>query len=159
MEKNRKCLAAVMIRGFSDVRGEIKETLKMLLLNHNCHAVVIDDRQSYVGMLKKAENYIAWGEVSRETVSLLLKKRGRTIGNKRLTDEYAKKVGYGSLDELAEAIWKLEVDYRDLPEIEPVFRLHPPRKGFKGGVKKSYSAGGSSGYRGETINDFLKKMA
>jgi len=159
MEKNRKCLAAVRIRGLTGVGGDVQETLRMLLLNHNCHAVLIDDRPSYLGMLKKAENHITWGEVSRETVSVLLKKRGRSIGNKRLTDEYAKKVGYSSLDELAEAIWKLEVDYRDLPEIEPVFRLHPPRKGFRGGVKKSYSAGGSSGYRGETINDFLKKMA
>ncbi len=159
MEKNRKCLAVIRVRGLSDVKGDIEETLKMLRLNHNCHAVLIDDRPSYLGMLKKAENCITWGEVSREIISTLLKRRGRTIGNKRLTEEYANKIGYDSLDDLAEAIWKLEVEYNDLPEIEPVFRLHPPRKGFKGGVKKSYSAGGTSGYRGEAINDLLKKMA
>lgn len=159
MEEKKRCLAAVRIRGLSDIRGEIKETLKMLRLNHNCHAVLIDDRPSYLGMLKKAENYITWGEISRETIYLLLKKRGRTIGNKNITDEYARKVGYDSLDSLAEAIWKLDVDYKGLPEMEPVFRLCPPKKGFRGGVKKSHNVGGASGYRGEAVNDLLKRMA
>lgn len=158
MEKAQKCLAVVRIRGLSDVRGEIKDTLKMLRLNRNCHAVLINDRPSYLGMSKKAANYVTWGEVSKDTIAMLLKKRGRTRGNKRLTTEYAKKIGYESLDALAEAIWKLEVDYKSLPDTQPVFKLHPPRKGYKGGVKKSYRAGGSLGYRGEDINQLLKRM-
>ncbi|MDH5440588.1 MAG: 50S ribosomal protein L30 [Candidatus Bathyarchaeota archaeon] len=158
MEKPRRCLAVVRVRGLSDVRGEINDTLKMLRLNHNCHAVLIDDRSSYLGMLSKVENQVTWGEVSKDTVTMVLKKRGRTLGNKRLTDEYTKKVGYESLDELAEAVWKLEVDYKSLPDIEPVFRLHPPRKGYRGGVKKRYNVGGSLGDRGEDINTLLEKM-
>ncbi|MFB0504759.1 MAG: 50S ribosomal protein L30 [Candidatus Bathyarchaeia archaeon] len=158
MEKPRRCLAVVRVRGLSDVRGEINDTLKMLRLNHNCHAVLIDDRSSYLGMLSKVENQVTWGEVSKDTVTKVLKKRGRTLGNKRLTDEYTKKVGYESLDELAEAVWKLEVDYKSLPDIEPVFRLHPPRKGYRGGVKKRYNVGGSLGDRGEDINTLLEKM-
>jgi len=39
-----------------------------------------------------------------------------------------------------------------------VFRLHPPKKGFKGKVKRGYTAGGVTGYRGEAINDLIKKM-
>lgn len=151
-------MVAVRIRGLVNVRGEIEETLKMLRLNHNCHAVLIDDRPPYLGMLKKAENLVTWGEVSKETISMLLRKRGRTSGNERLTDEYAKKISQSSLDDLAEGIWKMEVDYRDLPDIDPVFRLSPPTKGFRGGVKKSYGSGGSLGYRGEAINELLKKM-
>jgi len=157
--ENRKSLAAVRIRGLINVKSEVKETLRMLRLNHNCHAVLIDDRPSYLGMLKKAENFLTWGEVSKETISMLLKKRGRTSGKKKLTDEYAKKVSHNSLDDLAEAIWKLEVDYKDLPDIDPVFRLSPPEKGFRGGVKKSCSLGGALGYRGEAINDLLNRMA
>lgn len=159
MESNRRCLAAVRIRGLINVRAEIQETLQMLRLNRDCHAVLIDDRPSYAGMLKKAENCITWGEVSKKTISILLRKRARTRGNKRVTDEYAKEVGYDSLDDVAEAVWKLEVDYKDLPGIDPVFRLHPPKKGFRGGIKKSYSMGGAFGYRGEGINDLLGKMA
>jgi len=130
----------------------------MLHLTRNCHATLIDDRPSYVGMLHKAKNYVTWGEVSKESVELLLRERGRIVGNKKLTDEYIQKVGYKSLDNLAEAIYKTEVEYKRLPNIKPVFRLHPPRKGFKGKVKKSYTVGGVTGYMGETINDLIKRM-
>lgn len=158
MEERRRCLAVVRVRGVSDVFREINETLKMLHLNRNCHATLIDDRPSYLGMLRKAQNHVAWGEVSKETIGLLLKKRGRLVGNKRLTDQYAQEAGYKSLDALAEAIHKLEVEFSRLPNIKPLFRLHPPKKGYKGKVKRSYAAGGVTGYRGEAINELIKHM-
>jgi len=151
-------LAVVRIRGIINVRKEVEDTLRMLNLQRNCHATLIDDRPSFLGMLRKAQNIVTWGEVSKETISLLLKKRGRTIGDTPLTDEYAKKVGYESLDDLADAIYNLKVMLKDLPGVKPVFRLHPPRKGFKGSIKKSYRAGGEAGYRGEAINDLIRRM-
>lgn len=130
----------------------------MLHLNRNCHAVLIDDCPPKIGMLRKVRNYIAWGEISKENVALLLKNRGRLAGDKKLTDEYAKEIGYKSLDDLAEATYKLEINYNNLPKVKPVFRLHPPKKGFKGKVKRSYAAGGVTGYRGNAINDLMKRM-
>lgn len=130
----------------------------MLHLNRNCHAVFIDDRPSNIGMLRKVQNYITWGEISKENVALLLKNRGRLVGDKKLTDEYAKEIGYKSLDDLAEATYKLVVNYNNLPKVKPVFRLHPPKKGFKGKVKRSYVAGGVTGYRSDAINDLIKRM-
>jgi len=158
MEKGQKCLAVVRIRGTVNVRKEVEDTLRMLNLQRNCHATIIDDRPSFLGMLRKAQSFITWGEASKETIALLLKKRGRIVGNKKLTDEYVKKIGYDSLDALAEAIYDCKVELKDLPGVKPVFRLHPPRKGFKGTVKKSYSAGGEAGYRGEAINDLIRRM-
>jgi len=158
MEQQRRCLAVVRVRGVSDIFREINQTMKMLHLERNCHAALVDDRTAYLGMLKKAQNYLAWGEISKETLALLLKKRGRLVGDKKLTDEYAEKAGHKSLDELVEAIFKGEVEYNRLPNIKPVFRLHPPSKGFKGKVKKSYASGGVTGYRAEGINDLLKQM-
>jgi len=158
MEKGQKCLAVVRIRGTVNVRKEVEDTLRMLNLQRNCHATLIDDRPSLLGMLRKAQSFITWGEASKETIALLLKKRGRIVGNRKLTDEYAKKIGYDSLDALAEAIYNLKVGLKDLPGVKPVFRLHPPRKGFRGTVKKSYSAGGEAGYRGEAINDLIRRM-
>ncbi|RJS90576.1 50S ribosomal protein L30 [Candidatus Bathyarchaeota archaeon] len=158
MEKGQKCLAVVRIRGTVNVRKEVEDTLRMLNLQRNCHATLIDDRPSFLGMLRKAQSFITWGEASKETIALLLKKRGRIVGNRKLTDEYAKKIGYDSLDALAEAIYNLKVGLKDLPGVKPVFRLHPPRKGFRGTVKKSYSAGGEAGYRGEAINDLIRRM-
>jgi len=158
MEERKKCLAVVRVRGVSDIFREIKENLQMLHLHRNCHATLIDDRPSYLGMLRKAQNYVTWGEVSQENIALLLKKRGRLVGNKKLTDQYAQEIGYESLDALAEAIYKLQVEYGRLPNIKPVFRLHPPKRGYKGKVKRSYAAGGVTGYRGEAINNLIKRM-
>jgi len=158
MEQQRKCLAVVRVRGVSDIFHEVKETMKMLHLERNCHATLVDDRPAYLGMLKKAQNYLAWGEISKETLTLLLRKRGRLLGDKKLTDEYAQKVGRKSLDDLIEAVFKGEVEFNRLPNIKPVFRLHPPSRGYKGKVKKSYTSGGATGYCAQAINDLLRQM-
>jgi len=159
MKGKQKCLAVIRVRGLSDVFREIDETLRMLHLTRNCHATLIDDRPSYLGMLRKAKDYLVWGEVSREGVVLLLRKRGRLVGDRKLTEQYVQGIGYESIDDLAEAIYELRVEYGSLSGVKPVFRLRPPRKGFKGKVKKSFAAGGVTGYRGEVINDLIKRMA
>ena len=151
-------MVAVRIRGLSDISQEIKDTMTMLRLTRNCHATLLDNRPAYNGMLRKSKDYLTWGEVSQENVALLLKKRGRLVGDKKLTDEYAKELNFESLDALAEAIFKVEVEFSSLPEMKPVFRLRPPKKGFKGKVKRSFASGGEAGYRGDEINELLKRM-
>ncbi len=158
MEEAQKCIAAVRIRGTVGVRGEVQETLKMLGLTHGCNATLIDNRPSYLGMLKKVQNQVTWGEVSKESIALLLKERGRLIGNQKVTDEYAKKLGNESIDQLAETIHDLKIEFRKMPDMKPLFRLHPPKKGFKGSVKKSYKSGGETGYRGEEIDSLIRRM-
>jgi large subunit ribosomal protein L30 len=158
MTEKRKCLAVIRVRGSSGVFREIKETLKMLHLTRNCHATLIDDRPSYLGMLRRVQNQVTWGEVSKDSTVQLLRERGKLVGNKRITEEYLKEIGYKSLDDLAEAVHKTEVEFTRLPNVKPVFRLHPPKKGFKGKVKKSYAAGGVTGHRGEAINNLIKRM-
>lgn len=158
MAEQRKCLVAVRIRGMSDISQEIKDTMAMLRLTRNCHATLLDNRPAYNGMLRKSKDYLTWGEVSQENIALLLKKRGKLVGDKKLTDDYAKELDYNSLDDLAEAIFKVEVEFSSLPEVKPVFRLRPPTKGYKGKVKRSFTVGGEAGYRGKEINELLKRM-
>jgi large subunit ribosomal protein L30 len=156
--QERRCIAVVRVRGTISASLQVRETLHMLNLKRNNYAVLIDNRPSFLGMLKTAQSFVTWGEVSKETIAALLKKRGRLVGNKKLTDEYAQKLGFKSLDELAEAIYNCKVEYWRLPDIQPYFRLHPPTKGFKGKIKKSYGMGGELGYRGEKINELLERM-
>jgi large subunit ribosomal protein L30 len=156
--KERRCICAVRVRGTIRASRDVRETLKMLRLTRNNYAVLIDDRPSFIGMLKAAQNFITWGEASKEIVHMLITKKGRLIGNKKLTEEYAQTAGFKSLDELAEAIFNCRVEYLKLPNVQPVFKSHPPTKGFKGKIKKSYGAGGELGYRGEKINELTKRM-
>lgn len=156
--EERKCIAVVRVRGTISAPMQVRETLRMLNLKRNNHAILIDNRPSFLGMLKTAQNFVTWGEVSKEIIMAMLKENGRLAGNKKLTDEYAQKIGYKSLEELAEAIFNCKVEYWKLPEIQPYFKLHPPSKGFKGKIKKGYSVGGELGYRGEQINALLKRM-
>lgn len=130
----------------------------MLNLVRNNYAVLIDDRQSFLGMIKTVRDYITYGEPSEATVTMLIKKRGRLLGNKKLTEEYAEKAGYQSLNGLADAIHSCRVEYWKLPNIRPVFRLHPPSKGFKGKIKRSYRAGGELGRRDEGIDKLIERM-
>lgn len=156
--KERKCIVAVRIRGIIRASREVRETLQMIHLKRNNYAILIDNRPSFLGMLKTAQNFITWGEVSKETVETLINERGRLAGNKKLTDEYAQKVGYKSLEELGTEIFNCHVEYWKLPNVQPVFRLHPPTKGFKRKVKKGYGMGGELGYRGEEINRLIRRM-
>lgn len=130
----------------------------MLRLTRNNHAVLVDDRASFQGMLKTARDYVTWGEASKETVSALIKKRGLLAGRKKMTDEYAQKSGYKSVEDLADAIFNCRAEYWKLPNLQPIFKLHPPSKGFKGKIKKGYGAGGELGYRGEKINELIMRM-
>jgi large subunit ribosomal protein L30 len=156
--KRPKCICAVRVRGTTRASKEVRTTLQMLNLIRNNYAVLIDDRPSFAGMLKTVRNFVTWGEASKDSIGLLMKKKGKLSGNKKLTDEYAQTVGAKSLDELAEAIFNGHSEYWNLPKIQPTFRLHPPSRGFKGKIKRSYSAGGELGYRGENINSLIKRM-
>jgi large subunit ribosomal protein L30 len=159
-QKTEECrsLVVVKIRGTVRAQKETRETLEFLHLVHTNHAVIIDSRAAYMGMLQRVNSYITYGEPTKELIAMMLQKRARLAGDKKLTDEYIQKIGYKSIDDLAEAIISCKVQYQKLPDVEPRFKLHPPSKGYKGKTKKGFKAGGEAGYRGEAINDLVKRM-
>jgi large subunit ribosomal protein L30 len=157
--KECKCLAAVKVRGTISAQREARETLDLLLLTKTNRCVLVQNSPSMLGMLKRVQSYVTWGEISKETLTDLLTKRGRLLGDKKLTDDFTKKVGCESIINLAAAIAECKLDYGKLPGVQSVFKLHPPKKGFKGTTKKNFRAGGEAGYRGEAINDLIKRMA
>ena len=153
-----KCLVAVRVRGTVSATAEVRETLELLHLTHTNHALLIDSRPAYQGMLQRVNNYVTWGEPTKETVAAMLQKRGKSVGGKKLTDEFIQKAGYKSIDDLAEAIVNCKVAWQKLTDTQPTFRLHPPSKGYKGKTKKAFRAGGEAGNRGEAINELVKRM-
>jgi large subunit ribosomal protein L30 len=148
----------VQVRGTVNTRGDIKDTLKMLRLHHINHCVLIPDTPAYIGMIRKVKDYIAWGEISAEVLEELLRNRGRLTGNVRLTDVHLKENSqYADIGEFARALAEGTARMTDIPDLKPVLRLHPPRKGHKT-TKRTFQQGGSLGYHGEAINALLYRM-
>jgi large subunit ribosomal protein L30 len=149
-------IAAIRVRGRTGIKSEIKDTLKMLHLTRINHAVLLFDSPSCQGMLRKAKDYITWGEIDQDTLLQLIEKRGRFPGNERINPELLKAGGYSSVEDLSHALIKEETKLED-SGLKPIFRLHPPRKGYRH-IKTSFQEGGTLGYRGEEITELIKKM-
>lgn len=150
-------IAAIRVRGRTGIKKDIADTLDMLKLRRINHAVLIEDNPSYHGMLQKAKDYITWGEVDSQTVAKLLSRRGMVAGKAKLTEDYLNEnTDFSSIEELSRALIDSETKLED-SGIKPVFRLHPPRKGYEN-IKKTFKESGSLGYRGDKINDLIKKM-
>lgn len=122
-------LALVRVRGQTGINKPTKDTLNMLKLYKNNYCVVVDKTPVVLGMIKKINRYITWGEVSEETLKLLEKRKEKTKDKKGKVIE------------------------------KKFFRLNPPKKGFgRKGIKKSFREKGALGYRGLKINDLIKRM-
>ena len=149
-------IAAIRIRGRTGLKREIEDTMKMLRLTRINHAVILDENPNYQGMLRKAKDYITWGEINEDTIIKVISKRGKLPGGVQVTEEYLKEnTNYSSIEELSKAV--LEGAKLEESGVKPIFRLHPPRKGYEN-VKKTYNEGGSLGYRGENIEELINKM-
>lgn len=156
---DKKRIAVVRVRGSVRVRGDTKDTLRLMNLTRVNHCTLIDNGKEYLGMLQKAKDYITWGEIKPETMEKLLQKRGKLVGDKKLTEDYMKETKYKSIKKFVEEFMDFKAELRDLKEMKPVFRLNPPVKGYdRGGIKKPYKLGGALGYRGEKINELIEKM-
>ena len=142
--KNSGKIAVILVRGLVDVKTTIKDTLKMLHLTRKNNCIVITDNEVNRGMVKKAKDYITWGEIDPDTFKELVEKRGEEF-KQRLTDGKQKY-----------PFRFLEVNDK---KYKRYFRLNPPRKGFgRKGIKMPFNKSGALGNRQEKINDLIKRM-
>jgi len=119
--------AVVRIRGSVKAKKEVEDTLEMLRLKSINSCVVIPETKAYLGMLKRVKDYITWGKIDKKTLSKLLEKRG-----------------------------KGKVKSKDLEITKPIFRLNPPRGGYKS-TRLPYPKG-DLGDRRDKINGLLERM-
>lgn len=143
-------IVAIRIRGTVNVSGSVSKTLNMLRLRKKFSCILVEKTKETEGMLKKVQDYIAFGEIDQETLKQLLLKRARKQGDKPL--EIAGK----TIDEFTLKFIENKAKLSDL-KIKPFFRLHPPRGGFKKSIKKHWPKG-VLGYYGLKINELVKKM-
>jgi len=99
------------------------------------------------GMLAVVKDYVAFGLITEDTVLRLLLKRGEK-GSKSLKDLVKEA-------ELKSAAKEIFAGKKVREYANPVFRLHPPRKGYKN-LKRTYPVG-DLGKR-DDMDILLKKM-
>ncbi|CAI8385833.1 MAG: 50S ribosomal protein L30 [Euryarchaeota archaeon] len=155
-------MSYIVVRARSNVGVErsIRETMLHLNLTKVNHAIIIPENDQYLGMLRKAKDYITWGKADLATVESMLSERGRMMGDTPLTDAIvAEATDYKTIADFAKAIVNDEATVKDVPSLKRVFRLHPPRgsKGW-GGIKRSYVVGGALGSRGDDIKALVERM-
>ena len=155
-------MSYIVVRARSNVGVErkIRETMSYLNLTKVNHAVIIPENDQYLGMLRKAKDYITWGEATEATVEKMLTERGRMSGDSPLTDAVVKdSTDFKNIKDFAKSVTSGESTVKDVPGLKRVFRLHPPRgpKGW-GGLKRTYVVGGALGPRGEDISALVERM-
>ena len=124
-------VAVVLVRGRIKIKKVVRDTLDMLRLYNNNFCVIIPQTPTYMGMIKKVSNYVTWGEIDSGTEKEMTEKRGE------------KKAG----------------EEGEKGAVKPYFRLSPPRKGYgRKGITIPFSKRGALGYRGDKINELIKRM-
>ncbi len=157
-EASNDLLAVVRVRGRVDVRPEVRHTLALLRLHRSNHCVLVRNSDTIKGMLHVGKDRITWGEINKETLIELLKKRACFVGGKLgLSSEDLNDTEFNNVDNLVGSLLDAKYNLKKLNNLKPVFRLHPPRKGYSG-IKKPFTKGGALGYRGNAINKLLLQM-
>lgn len=149
-------IAVIRLKGSVGIRKTVKDALRIMRLKtiHNC--IIIQDTPSNRGMIDKVKDYVTYGDITFDVFLDMLKKRGRMQGDKRLTEESVKEMGYDNFGHLATDIFENKTNFKKLKVVKPTFRLTPPSGGFKSMMKQFPK--GDLGNRGEAINELLKKM-
>ncbi|MCL4334719.1 MAG: 50S ribosomal protein L30 [Candidatus Thermoplasmatota archaeon] len=151
-------LAVIRIRGSTGIRKEAEDTASLLRLHRINHMVLVRDDKQTLGMLRKLKDYVTWGEIDRDTLELLLRNRLLLKGRKKPEEDGLESVtGFKTFSDMADSILNGKVTMNGISNAVPVFRLHPPKGGYEK-IRKQYTQGGSSGYRGKDINTLIRKM-
>ena len=150
--------AIIRLRGKHDLRDSISDTLKMLHLTRQNHCVIVPQDPTYTGMLAVVKDFVTWGEIDDQTLAKALLRRGRAVGDKPIDDAFVKAHSrFNSIWDLSQAVAKGEATLREVQDLRPVLRLHPPVRGLRG-IKRGFHDGGDLGYRGNAINALIERM-
>ena len=138
-------ICIIRIRGEVGLRKDVVETLNRLRLKRKYCCVVIKPDAEKLGMIKKINNFVAYGNINENVFEKLIDKRGQLLDKKKKID--AKKIVSG---------FKEGKIFEELG-LKPFFRLHPPR----GGIDSKIHFGKKKGVLGdnkESINRLVERM-
>ncbi len=145
-------IAVIRLKGKFSVPPSVKTTFACLGLTRLHTCALVEDNESFRGMLQSCKDVVSFGKVEKETIALLLSKRGRGKEGKRLSA--TKKP-----EEIEKIAAEIAASGKKLSEfgLEGVFFLSPPRGGF-GNRKSGVHEGGPLG-KNPAISELIARMA
>lgn len=133
-------IIAIRIKGIVEVPRKVQETLFRMRLRRKYSAILLKNNLENQKLLVTIRNYVAYGSINQETLSLLISKRGVPV-----------KKGKINIEKVVEDLDKLG----SAPGIKPFFRLHSPRGGIN---SKIHFPKGVLGENKEEINQLVRRM-
>ena len=151
-------ICVIRIHGMVELKKKIAETLDRLRLRRKYSCVVLNPTEEQMGMIKKLRDFVAFGEINKETLEKLIAKRGKwnfpvnsekSEQKGKLIDKSKKIDAKKMAEELmnGKSYWALD--------LKPFFRLHPPRGGIK---SKIHFPKGVLGDNKKKINELVERM-
>jgi len=107
-------IAIIRIAGQQGLNEKIKTTFKLLNLHKKNTCVLVPHTKQMQGMINVLKDNVTWGEIDKETLSGLLEKRGRIVGNKPLTKEYIKEKTKLEFDKFVDELLNDTKQIRDI---------------------------------------------
>lgn len=138
-------IAIIRITGGVGKDRHIVETLEGLKLGRKYSCTLISEDKTSLGMLKKVENFVAYGEIDDKTLMDLVRERAKIFGKKNEKPKNPDKIAA----ELSSGKTLKECG------LKPFFGLHPPRGGIN---TKLHFPKGVIGNHGKEINKLIAKM-
>jgi large subunit ribosomal protein L7e len=119
-------------------------------------------------LLNLIDAYITWGFVNKKTISELVHKRGSYLGDKSetghvteldntLIENHLGKFGIISLEDIVHELNTCSKNFLEVVNFLGFFLLSPTEE-VKEKVNIPFFRGGVQGFRGDKINDLLRKM-
>jgi len=137
-------ILVIRISGLVDMNEKAEQMLYRLRLRRKYSAVLLKPTVENQKILQQIRNFVAFGDISKETLVELIKKRGISkVKTKKLDAE--------------SVILNIEKKHASDWDIKPFFRLHPPR----GGIDSKKHFGVDAGVLGdnkEQINELVRRM-
>lgn len=77
-------IAVIRISGMVKMNEKIEDTLYRMRLRRKYACVVLEDTKENLGMIKKVDNFVAYGEIDEATYKELVEKRGKKDKDNKL---------------------------------------------------------------------------
>ncbi|MEK6890307.1 MAG: uL30 family ribosomal protein [Nanoarchaeota archaeon] len=134
----------IRISGLVDVSSDVNEALFRMRLRKKYTAVVLHDNVTNRHLLKKVRNYVAFGTITKEDLTMLIEKRGLPVDKKKKIDVKKAVEGFekSSLLDLG---------------VKPFFRLHPARGGIDTKIHYPIRKGVLGDHK-DKINELMRRM-